>query len=453
MALSSKQKQILDKFNVPRDLQDWMSQEFNEHGEPITPDAPDFLMAISDHLQAAETHLESQRIKLNQAQNPSREAHAGPEEWQILLTSYEEAVKDAWLRATGYWRIIDELLSKPDNYGVKLKRQHIDYAFQKKNLPLVEMLKWNKPEYFFVPKPFWIVRYWSGLWAGLGGIFSGIWGGLSWAKKDSSKQKSFLRPLVFLMLALPGIVIGSMMGAITSASLGYRTGKIMKSIKIGYYAAAFNPFLKTPASKSKQALDLKIEETFFCLSTEINKAQLDQQDLDHHFFIRFATEQDVDCILNFIKELAAHEKMLSEVVATPKSLRETLFGPKANAKVILGFLKGEPVACLIFFHNYHSVLAKTGIFIEDLYIKKSSRGYGLGQRMLAFLADLALKQDCQRIDWQVSTRNKSAGKFYQKLGAKPMKNWVVYSMEGEDLKKLAWTTLYNRQSNLDSNLR
>ncbi len=444
MALSRAQKQILDKFNVPRDLQDWLAQEFNELGEPRAPEAPDFLMAMSDHLQAAETYLDSQRVKLNRIQNLNQETHASPEEWQVLLADYEEVVKEAWLRTTGYWRIIDELISKPDDYGIKLSRQHIDYALQKNNLPLVEMLKWTKPEYFFIPKPNFIISCWSGFWAGLGGTFSGMMGGLVWAIRHTRKQKSWLRPVLLIIQGLRGLLTGSMMGAITAASIGYQIGNITLAIKLGYYAAAYNPFSEPINSRHKQKLDLKIQETLFHLALTKNKTQPLLQTLNQNFSIRPANEENLALILNFIKELAADKKMLSEVTATEATLRESIFGPKAYAEVLLGFVGEEAVACAILFHNYHSILAEPGIFIEDLYIKKSHRGLGLGHKMLSFIAELALKRDCKRVEWFVSTSNSTAGKFYQKLGAKPLKNWIVYRIEREAFEKLAHEGLHQK---------
>ncbi len=350
VALSRAQKQILDKFNVSRDLQDWIAQEFNEQGEPKAPGAPDFLMVIADHLQAAETYLESQRIKLSRIQNPKQDAHTSPEEWQTILSAYEEVVKEAWERATGYWRIIDIVISKPDAYGIKLKRQHVDYAFQKKNLALVEMLKWSKPEYFFIPNPPFIVKVWSGIWAFLGGIFSGMVGGIFWAKKHTSKQRNgLLRFLLLVIHSFRGILTGMMMGAITSANLGYQFGKIGLAIKMGFHAAAYNPFVEPVGSKHRMFIDLRIEEALFHLASQENKTQLYSQKIAENFNIRLAKEEDVSFILNIIKECAAIEKRLSEVIATAVTLKASLFGPDAQAEAILGFFDERPVAVAIFF--------------------------------------------------------------------------------------------------------
>jgi len=155
------------------------------------------------------------------------------------------------------------------------------------------------------------------------------------------------------------------------------------------------------------------------------------------FSIRFATKQDVPLILAFIKELADYEKLLPEVVATESVLEETLFGPNKTAEVILGYEKNEPVSFALFFHNFSTFLGRPGIYIEDLYVKDTQRGKGIGQKMLQFLARLALERKCGRLEWWVLDWNEPAIQFYKKIGALPMDEWTVFRMTEEALKKMA----------------
>jgi GNAT superfamily N-acetyltransferase len=155
------------------------------------------------------------------------------------------------------------------------------------------------------------------------------------------------------------------------------------------------------------------------------------------FYIRFATEQDVDLILTFIKELAEYEKLLNEVVATPEILRKSLFGPRKNAEVILIHYHNEPVGFALFFHNFSTFLGKPGIYIEDLYVKQELRGKGLGQALLNFIAKLAKERDCGRVEWWVLDWNEDAIRFYQKIGAIPMNEWTVFQLTGQALEDMA----------------
>ena len=84
---------------------------------------------------------------------------------------------------------------------------------------------------------------------------------------------------------------------------------------------------------------------------------------------RFAVREDTPLILTFIKELAAYEKMLDEVVADEKTLEEWIFD-KQKAEVIF-VLDDEAQAAgfALFFHNFSTFLGRAGIYLEDLYVR------------------------------------------------------------------------------------
>ncbi len=72
-----------------------------------------------------------------------------------------------------------------------------------------------------------------------------------------------------------------------------------------------------------------------------------------------------------------------------------------------------------------------------MFIQREQRGHGFGQKMLSFLAALALKRGCQRLEGGVSKKNNPAENFCQKMGAKPIYDRTIYRIEGEILQKLA----------------
>ena len=154
------------------------------------------------------------------------------------------------------------------------------------------------------------------------------------------------------------------------------------------------------------------------------------------FEIRFATEEDVPLILEFIKALAEYEKMLDEVVATEKGLKQSIFVQK-QAEVIIGEEKGKPVGFALFFHNYSTFLGKANLYLEDLFVKPEYRGKGYGKTLLSFLGKIAVDRDCGRLDWWCLDWNTTSIEFYKELGAVPMDEWTVYRVEGEQLQRLS----------------
>jgi GNAT superfamily N-acetyltransferase len=153
--------------------------------------------------------------------------------------------------------------------------------------------------------------------------------------------------------------------------------------------------------------------------------------------IREATEYDVPLILSFIRELAEYERLSHEAVVTEERLRETLFGGRRYAEVLLAFLGDEPVGFALFFHNYSTFLGRPGIYLEDIYVRPEHRGVGAGRALLSRLAKLAVERDCGRLEWWVLDWNEPSIAFYEKLGAVAMDDWTVYRMTGKALQELA----------------
>jgi GNAT superfamily N-acetyltransferase len=153
--------------------------------------------------------------------------------------------------------------------------------------------------------------------------------------------------------------------------------------------------------------------------------------------IRPAMESDTPLILSFIKKLAVYEKLAHKVTATEDILRETLFGERRYAEVVIGYHGGEPVGFALFFHNYSTFLGKPGIYLEDLFVDEEHRGKGFGRALLRRLARLAKERNCGRLEWSVLDWNEPSINFYKALGAAPLDDWTVFRVTGDALDKLA----------------
>ena len=153
--------------------------------------------------------------------------------------------------------------------------------------------------------------------------------------------------------------------------------------------------------------------------------------------IREAAEGDVPVILWFIRQLAEYERLLHEAVMTEETLRESLFGSRRSAEVLLAYYDGKPVGFAVFFHNFSTFLGKPGLYLEDLFVIPEMRGKGFGKALLSRLAKIACDRNCGRFEWAVLDWNKPSIEFYKKLGAVPMDEWTIFRVTGDALKKLA----------------
>ena len=153
--------------------------------------------------------------------------------------------------------------------------------------------------------------------------------------------------------------------------------------------------------------------------------------------IRAATPADVPLMMQFIRELAEFERLAHEVQGTEEALREEMFGARPVVEAIIARVGEEPAGWALFFHNFSTFLTRRGLYLEDLYVRPDFRGRGIGRRLLAELARIAVERRCGRLEWWVLDWNEDAIRFYRSLGAIAMDEWTVHRMTGAALEALA----------------
>lgn len=151
---------------------------------------------------------------------------------------------------------------------------------------------------------------------------------------------------------------------------------------------------------------------------------------------RIAKPDDCELILEFIKALAAYEKMENEVVATKELLQEWIFDKK-KAEVIFLCEDQVEVGFALFFHNFSTFLGRAGIYLEDLFVLPEKRGNGYGKAILSELARIAVERGCGRLEWCCLDWNQPSIDFYLSLGATPMEDWTIYRLTGDTLNQIA----------------
>ena len=154
------------------------------------------------------------------------------------------------------------------------------------------------------------------------------------------------------------------------------------------------------------------------------------------FAIRAARPADAEDIVRLIRGLAVYEKLEHLVEATPEAISAQLFGPKPAAEAVVVEAGSGLVAFALYFHNFSTFLARPGLYLEDLFVEPAMRGHGIGEALLAHLAQLAVARGCGRFEWSVLDWNESAIGFYERMGAVVMPEWRICRITGETLARL-----------------
>lgn len=153
--------------------------------------------------------------------------------------------------------------------------------------------------------------------------------------------------------------------------------------------------------------------------------------------IRSATPVDVPEILNLIKELALFENEPDAVKTTEEDLLRDGFGENPFFKCLVAEVSGKVEAMALYYFCWSTWTGRPSMFLEDLYVRQSQRGSGLGLGLLKALAKDAVDKNCARFEWEVLDWNKGARDFYHQIGAHHMDGWLVYRLDGDKLDQFA----------------
>jgi GNAT superfamily N-acetyltransferase len=145
--------------------------------------------------------------------------------------------------------------------------------------------------------------------------------------------------------------------------------------------------------------------------------------------IRAATLADLDLLLSFIAQKAEFDGQLSQLQATPETLRQTLFAEALLAQALLAEVNKVAIGFALFYFTYSSFLAKPSLWIDDLFVQPHMRNQGIGTALMQHIFKIAQSQNCGRIEWTVATQNVNAIAFYQKHQAQILERIRVCRVE------------------------
>lgn len=153
------------------------------------------------------------------------------------------------------------------------------------------------------------------------------------------------------------------------------------------------------------------------------------------FNIIEATQDHTNILFTLIKELAHYEKMEHLVFGTEQDLAKSLFQNK-HAHALLVKKDETFIGFAVYFFNFSTFHAKPGLYLEDVYVQQPYRHQGIGKKIFETLAQIALKNDCMRMEWSCLNWNTPSIRFYESLGAKAMNDWTTFRLERDDIARM-----------------
>ena len=153
--------------------------------------------------------------------------------------------------------------------------------------------------------------------------------------------------------------------------------------------------------------------------------------------IRPAQPADASVLHELVCELAVYEREPTAVEATPDDFLREGFGEHPAFEALIAEWEGVPVGMALFFPVFSTWKGTQSIHLEDLFVRRTFRGKGIGRALFAALARIAQSRGAPRYEWQVLDWNQPAMEFYQNHGARPLRQWIPFRLTGRALDRLA----------------
>jgi GNAT superfamily N-acetyltransferase len=153
--------------------------------------------------------------------------------------------------------------------------------------------------------------------------------------------------------------------------------------------------------------------------------------------VRRATRRDARVIAALVRGLARYERLQRECRITVAAIRRHGFGPRAYFQTLVCRRGSRPVGFALYFFTYSTFLARPTLYLEDLFVVPSARGHGAGRALLRALARIAARRGCGRMEWAVLDWNTPSIRFYERLGARLRRDWILTRLTGAPLRRLA----------------
>jgi GNAT superfamily N-acetyltransferase len=156
--------------------------------------------------------------------------------------------------------------------------------------------------------------------------------------------------------------------------------------------------------------------------------------------IHRARPGEAGLVMSLVRELAEYQKLHHEVEANEADIDAALFGDDPRVYCEIAEWEAEAAGFAVWFFNFSTFSGRTGIYLEDLFVRPALRGKGIGKALLMYLARQCVANGWSRLQWSVLDWNTPSIEFYKSIGAVVMEEWKLCRVSGPALAALAQGT-------------
>lgn len=156
--------------------------------------------------------------------------------------------------------------------------------------------------------------------------------------------------------------------------------------------------------------------------------------------IRPATKEDAALLTILVLELAEFERLSHEAIVTEEDIMRDGFGAHPKFRAVIAEWDEQVAGYALFFEFYSTFQGRTGLFLDDIFVRPEFRKQGVGKALLAHVAGIAWHEKYFCMRWEVLDWNTPAIDFYKNVGASFLDEWKSVCLIGEALQAVAEET-------------
>lgn len=148
------------------------------------------------------------------------------------------------------------------------------------------------------------------------------------------------------------------------------------------------------------------------------------KELDHEVLVRPFVHDDVEAVVDLMRQLAVFEGYIDEFRVTSESLIRNGFGESARFNVHVAQIDDGPLVGMAVTYPIHwTFTLAPRLVLKELFVVEAAREKGVGERLFQAVTEEARRLGADRIDWTVLATNERAKRFYRGLGARHDTSW------------------------------
>lgn len=152
-----------------------------------------------------------------------------------------------------------------------------------------------------------------------------------------------------------------------------------------------------------------------------------------------AEPRNADAIADLIDQM---DRFYGATETEPRAKRllqiqAALFSSSANAHGLLAWDDEQLVGLATYSFLWPAEGVTSSVFLKELYVAETHRRHGIGKSLMQQVCQVAVDNQCSRVEWMTDEGNADAQDFYDQLGVPKFTAKVFYRVEGEQIALLA----------------